>query len=108
VGELTYTNGFNMKVVTFTYMVIFSHSGSLEGAGHYITSARIVPTNISVSYGFTLNANFKLQGVQNHGTKSNPVAGAIIELNYSVSSMMKHIENNDNFLITGQGYIQKY
>jgi hypothetical protein len=106
--KMTYTNGFNMNVVSFTYMVIFSHGGNLEGLGDYITSARIVPTDISVSYGFSLKANFKLQGVQNHGTRDIPIAGAIIELNYAVSSMVKHIESNDNFHITGQGQILKY
>ncbi len=106
--KMTYTNGFNMNVVVFTYMVIFSHGGNLEGMGNYITSARIVPTDISVSYGFSLNASFKLQGVQNHGSKESPIAGAIVELNYSVSSMMKHMESNDNFHITGLGEVKKY
>lgn len=105
--RMSYKNGFGSEVVSFEYTIVFAHSGSMNGAGAYITAAQIIPSNVRVSWGFEFNADMRLVGLQNHGTKANPVAGAIISLNYKVESVVTTIDTSDTYHLTGKGQIQK-
>lgn len=100
---MNYKNVYGASVVKFTYTVVFAHSGSYDGKGAYITAAQIIPSDVKVSWGFDFNASMKMIGLQNHGTRSNPVAGMVISVNYKVESVMSTIENNDTYHITGLG-----
>ncbi len=101
--KMVYKNGFGASVVTFDYTVVYSHSGSQEGRGAYITALQVVPANVTVGWGFSLNVNMKLVGLQNHGSRANPVAGAVIGVNYRVESVLKTIETTDTYHVTGRG-----
>jgi hypothetical protein len=106
--KISYKNGFNMVVVQFDYMVIITSGGRYEGKGAYLTGVQIVPSNIHVKFGFDLSAVMKLQSVMNHGSKTNPVAGAILSLQYRVGNMMGMNESNDTIHVTGLGLIQEH
>jgi hypothetical protein len=105
--QVTYTNGFGMNVVDFTYSVNFSYGGSFNGKGLYITNAEIVPENVSVAWGYTFNAKMKLVGLTNRGTKLSPVAGATLTLYYSVSTVLKEDQNNISYFLSGDGTISR-
>jgi hypothetical protein len=104
---MEYKNAYGMKVVTFEYTIVFAHSGTYNDRGAYITAAQIVPSNVSVQWGFSFDAKMNLVGLQNHGTTKDPVAGAILNLNYKVNSLMSAIESNDQYHITGRGGLSK-
>ena len=101
--RMVYKNGFGSSVVTFDYTIVYSHSGSQDGRGAYITALQVVPSNVSVSWGFSLNVSMKLVGLQNHGSRANPVAGAVIGVNYRTESVLKTIETTDTYHVTGRG-----
>ncbi|MFZ4714833.1 MAG: hypothetical protein ACOYL6_14035 [Bacteriovoracaceae bacterium] len=101
--RITYVNGFNKNVVDFTYSVNFSYGGSYNGKGRYLTAAEIVPENVSVAWGFTFDASMKLVGVMNRGKKTNPLAAAILQISYNVSSNLKEDRNNVSYFIQGDG-----
>ena len=105
--SMVYRNGFGASVVTFDYNVIFAYGGSYDGKGAYITAAQVIPSNVAVSWGFEFNAKMRLDGLQNHGTRANPVAGAVLGINYKASSLVKVIETNDSYHITGRGGLRK-
>lgn len=69
----------------------------------YITAAQIVPASITALWGYTFSATMKLGGMQNHGTKENPIAGAILAMEYTVETVMKASLETDTYHITGQG-----
>jgi hypothetical protein len=101
--RMAFKNGFGSEVVTFNYTIVYSHSGSYEGRGAYLTALQVIPSNVNVSWGFSLNVAMKLVGLQNHGSRANPVAGAVIGVNYRVESVLKTIETTDTYHVTGRG-----
>jgi hypothetical protein len=103
--KLEYKNGFGSKVVVFDYTVMFVHSGRYNGKGAYLTAVQIVPTNVSVSWGYEFDATMKLVGLQNHGTVDSPVAGAIVQMSYKAKTVLRTIDSTDQYHVTGRGQL---
>ncbi len=101
-----YKKGFG-TAVEFDYAVIFSHSGSFDQKGKYLTAVMIKPEHISVKYGWDFDASFKLESVLNHGTSEDPMAGAVISISFHLKSMLKSITKNVSFHVVGDGSIKK-
>lgn len=89
--------------VTFKYKVIYSYGGSYEGKGKYLIGINIIPAVVEVGHGWTFDSSMKLTGMMNHGTRENPVAGAMITIKYKMSSMRQSFERNDTIYISGDG-----
>lgn len=101
--QVSYLNGFKSEVAKFKFRLIFNHSGSSEGRGRYLANATIVPAEVSVSWGFALNADVRIGRVVNVGTKVNPVAGMDINIGWSVKSPLKEMVKTENFFVQGDG-----
>ena len=101
--EIVYENLFGMDTVVFRYSVMFSHNGSYNGKGAYITGAQIIPVKASTMFGYDFRATMKLGGIQNTATKENPVAGATLLLEYEVKTVLKADLSVDSFYLTGKG-----
>ena len=101
--EVRYENLFGMDTVVFRYKVIFSYNGSYNGRGSFITGAQIVPVTASTMFGYDFRADMKLGGIQNTGTRENPVAGATLLLEYEVKTVMKADLSVDSFYVNGKG-----
>jgi hypothetical protein len=106
--RVEYENKFGSTVILFEYKLLFSYGGRYQGKGKYIMGAQIVPTRLEVSYGFSLDSSFKLQSIQNHGSVNQPLAGALLNLQYKGGSMIKKFEENIMMHITGDGRVQMY
>lgn len=104
---ITYKNLYGMEVVKFRYSVLFSYGGSYNGKGAYITAAQIIPESVMTSFGFDFSATMRLGGMANHGTKENPVAGAILSMEYTVETFLQASLEVDTFHITGRGGFKK-
>lgn len=96
------------EVAVFDYKLIYSYGGSLNGVGQYLTGILIIPVNISAQRGWTIDSSMKLTGLMNHGTRDNPVVGAIITVKYAISSRGNAFERNDSFHITGNGVMKSF
>lgn len=101
-------NGFGSEVVSFQYMVIFSHGGQYDGKGKWISSASIIPVSIKSSFGWDTDAIMKVTGMMNHGTKADPVAGLTLTIKYAIKSIASAFECNDTIHLTGKGDIKVY
>ncbi len=96
------------EVVTFRYKVMFSHGGSYNGAGKYLTGVIIVPGEVTTSWGWEFNASMKLSGVMNHGTRADPVAGVMVTVKYQMNGWSTALERNDTMHITGRGEFKNH
>lgn len=105
--KVTYKNGYGSEVVSFTYNVNMSPGGKFRGKGAYITNAQIVPENISVAWGYNFNAKMSLVGLTNLGTDEDPIAGATLQLSYTVSTVVKEERNNMTIFLAGDGNIEQ-
>ena len=92
-----------VEVVRFEYMVLYTYNCSYNGTGKYIQNAIVQPVSVKTGYGWDFNASMKLQGITNHGTKAQPVVGAILTIKYSMNSWRTAFERNDTVHISGNG-----
>ncbi|MFA6239188.1 MAG: hypothetical protein WC635_17750 [Bacteriovorax sp.] len=105
--KVAFVNGFNSEVVTFVYSITYQYNGSVNGKGRYLTGIRASARNISISWGFDLDASSQLLQISNVGTQQDVVAGATLEMSYTVKNWTKNITTNTSFHITGDGRLYK-
>jgi hypothetical protein len=101
-------NGTGSEVVNFNYKVLYSFGGSYDGKGKYLTNVMVVPGAVRTSYGWDFNAKMTLSGVMNHGTRANPVAGAMVTIKYQMNSWSAAFERNDTIHVTGAGEMKNF
>lgn len=105
--KITYSNGMGSNVVSFVYSVTFQHSGSYGGKGKYLAGVRVSARDIRVDWGFDLDASSELIQISNVGTSENVVAGATIEITYTVKNVLRQLTTTVGFHVTGDGRIYK-
>lgn len=93
------------EVIRFEYELIFSHSCSYDGKGKYILAALIKPKSVVVKYGWDLNATMSLQGIMNHGKKTNPIMGANLNMKLVINNLGTAFEKDHTIHITGDGKV---
>lgn len=97
-----------MEVIKFRYTVLFGYGGKYNGTGAYITGAQIFPRYVNVMFGFDFSATMKVAGIQNSGTRDNPLAVATLLMEYNVSNIAQSRTETASITITGKGGIRKF
>lgn len=105
--KITYSNGLGSDVVSFVYSITYQYGGEHEGKGKYLTGIRASARNITISWGFDLDASSQLIQISNVGTTQNVVAGATVEMSYTVKNWTRQITTNESFFISGDGKLYK-
>jgi len=106
--EVAWKNAYGAEVVYFRYSVFYSYNGTYDGKGRYLTSVQVLPEQVKTLWGYDFTATMKLGGIQNNGTRLNPIAGATVLIEYTISTVIKAENNVDTFFITGTGGFKKY
>jgi len=104
--KVSYKNLYGMNVASIEFLVLMSYGGRYNGKGRYITSAQIIPSNVTAAWGYDVSATMKLNSIQNKGTKASPVAAAVLNFSYTVKTVMKHDENHMTFYMDGNGTLK--
>lgn len=105
--KITFNNGMGMEVVSFIYSITYQYNGSMDGKGKYLAGIRASARNITISWGFDLDASSQLLQISNIGTQQNVVAGATIEMSYTVKNWTRTITTNESFFVSGDGRLWK-
>jgi hypothetical protein len=103
VYSVSFKNGFGMEVVKMNYRVLWLPGGSVDGVGQFIGYAAMVPNDVSVSWGFSLNAQASVPSVFNMGTRAAPVGGMQMSMIYRVESPIITTEQSQAFFVSGKG-----
>lgn len=106
--KVIYENIYGADVVTFQFAVIYSYGGSYNGKGKYLTSVQIIPEQVRTLFGFDFTATMKLGGIQNLGSRENPIAGATLLLESTVNSVMVAHTDTYSFHVDGLGGFMSY
>lgn len=101
--KISFQNGFGVEVVSFVYSVSFQYNGSTNGKGKYLAGVRASARQIDISWGFDIDASSQLIQISNVGSQENVVAGATLEMTYTVKSWAKSITTSNSFHVTGDG-----
>jgi hypothetical protein len=105
--KITYSNGLGSDVVSFVYSITYQYGGEHEGKGKYLTGIRASARNITISWGFDLDASSRLIAISNVGTPANVVAGATIEMSYTVKNWTRTLTTNTSFFVAGDGRLYR-
>lgn len=101
-------NGAGTEVVRFDYTLVYSYGGSYNGSGYYLSNVMIIPKSIKTTHGWDFSATMSLSGIMNHGSRANPVAGAMVTIKYKMNSWRAAFERNDTIHVTGKGQVRSY
>ena len=105
--KIAFTNGFNVEVVSFVYSVTYQYNGTFNGKGKYLAGIRASARNIDIMWGFDLDASSQLIQISNVGTVDNVIAGATLEMTYTVKNVFRNITTSESFHVTGDGRLYK-
>lgn len=98
-------NLYGAKAVSVNYKVVFNYGGKYDGKGAFLTGVTIIPGAIDVSWGYKLfmNAFVADTTITNIGTMEDPVAAMQLKLSSRISTVLKHWEGNNVYLVAGDG-----
>jgi hypothetical protein len=94
-------NLFGVQVFNVTYTLVYRHGGNLSGKGAYLTNVGIIPSDVSVNWGYTLNMDVINVHVENIGSSENPVAGMSLEIAIDVATVIKKSKFTKVFELAG-------
>lgn len=98
-------NLMHVKVVEFSYKIMYSYGGDYNGTGKYLTGVSVQPIKLSVLWGFKAGIKCEIpdMSVMNVGSYSSPLAGMSVILTTTIDSNLKHFENRNIYYIQGDG-----
>lgn len=105
VVSVVYKNVYGIEVVRFTYRIILLYGGSVNGVGKYIGYASVEPIEMTTAYMYTFNAKASIETVFNLGTSQNPLAGMILNINWTVETVLKKTTTTHTHNLDGLGNI---
>ncbi|MEQ1877084.1 MAG: hypothetical protein ABL958_10590 [Bdellovibrionia bacterium] len=105
--KVTYKNYLSSKPVNFEFKVLYNYGGRKEGVGRFLNNVTIVPTTLTVGWGYKFSAETVVGNVLNAGPSTAPVAAIELQLNWSVETVLKHIRESETFYVRGDGYFEK-
>ncbi|MGE3263569.1 MAG: hypothetical protein AB7K68_17465 [Bacteriovoracia bacterium] len=105
VYEVKATNGWGSDVVKVRLKVSAMTGGGVEGRGQYVANVTIVPTEIVVQWGFSLDVWSENRPAVNMGTTAMPVAGLGFDIRYKVTSLFTQKNGTQDYFITGAGQL---
>jgi len=103
--RVAYKNSFGMEVVRFTYRIILLPGGSVKGVGKYIGYAKVEPVEMSTAYLYTFNAKAEVDAVYNLASHKNPLAGMILNVNWTIETLVKKTTVTHTYTLDGLGNI---
>jgi hypothetical protein len=98
-------NLYGISVVSHVYTLAFNYGGKINGKGQFLANATIIPSNVQVAWGYTLNSGVDVGETLNMGAKDSPTPGVDLQLSWTVDTFLKHIEARDDFFVRGDGQV---
>lgn len=105
--SVRYKNLLGGNVVTFNFKVLFTPKGTYKGVGQFLTNLTIVPSTLTVGWGYTFNAIGKVAKVTNVGSKKNPIAATELHMNWSIKTAFRNDHNTEVFYVRGDGKFKR-
>lgn len=104
--EISYKNLYGITVAKLVYKIIYLTGGSYKGQGKYIGYVSVEPQEFTTAYLYTFNVQAQVESVYNKNTSENPIAGLILNINWTVSTILKKETQSYSYHIDGLGNFQ--
>lgn len=103
--SVVYKNVYGLEVIRFTYRIVLLYGGTVGGVGKYIGYANVEPLEMTTAYMYSFNVKAAVEAVYNMGTKKNPLAGMILNINWTVETVLKKSTMTHTYALDGLGNI---
>lgn len=94
-------NVFGGTVYDVTYTLVHQYGGSYQGKGKYLATVSVLPSNVEVLWGYTVNMKVATISTLNVGTVEDPVGSAALEMTFNVKTVMKNSTTTTLFQFRG-------
>ncbi|MGZ3725975.1 MAG: hypothetical protein ACXWQQ_09240 [Pseudobdellovibrio sp.] len=101
-----YKNLYGMEVVRFVYRINVLYGGDVGGIGRYIGYTNIEPVEMTTAYLYNFDAQAKVSATYNMGSSASPVAGMMLNVTWTVKTILKSSTESHTFVIDGLGNIR--
>ncbi|NCN26960.1 hypothetical protein GW915_05235 [bacterium] len=105
--KVSYKNGYGVNVVNLKYYVLYTPNGGHEGVGQYLANVTVMPAEMTASWGYTVNARTNIHRALNVGTSEDPIANVLMDITWSVSTVVKKSIESLTFSLSGNGRFQE-
>jgi len=95
------TNMWGATVYDLTLTAVHQFGGQYEGKGHYLETVSVIPSNISVLWGYTVNYSVEQVATTNGGTAEDPIAKMALHAKFKVETVIQKDETNTIFQFRG-------
>jgi len=99
------TNLLGIKTVDLEYKVELLFGGSVNGKGRYVASARVVPSKVSVLWGYNLDLSVQVPVIVNIGSQDDPLAALRMDAIYKISTLVKSYSETQSYELHGDGFM---
>ena len=82
-------NLMGVTVFDVNYTLVHQYNGSYNGFGKYLTNVGVIPSQVDVLWGYSLDFTVSNLVITNVGSKEAPIASIMMELRSKVSTMIK-------------------
>jgi len=87
-------NLYGASVYNIVYTMVHQFGGSYDGQGSYLSTVSIIPSSVTVLWGYTVDYKVAKVAAVNVGTAENPVGSLLMDLKFKVSTVLKSHETN--------------
>ena len=95
------TNGFGVRVYDITLTAVHQYGGQYNDKGHFLETVAIIPSNVEVQWGYTLNYSVDHVTTVNGGTAEDPIAKIALQATLKVETIFKKTETNTVYQFRG-------
>lgn len=96
-------NIYGFTLAEFQFDVIFTHGGSFNGKGQYLTHVQVFPSNVYAFWMQELNASVSIPSLVNRGTTANPIAGMQVDISWQFKNFLNEVQQSASVFVQGDG-----
>lgn len=102
-------NLYGSTMIDCEYKVTYTYGGAYQGKGKFLTAVTVVPTKISVGWGykFYMSASVPDSTVTNVGTDKAPIAAMQLKLAWKMATVLKEVDGTSVYYVQGDGYFEE-
>ncbi len=99
-------NKMGIKVVSMDYKIMAYYGGKFQGKGQYLANLTMVTDNVSVAWGYDLQATAELMDLVNTTDEENPVPGCTLQMKWRTDTVLQHREGTHAVFVKGDGSVK--
>ncbi len=99
-------NIYGYTLSEFQFDLIYTHGGTFNGTGKYLTHVQIFPSNVYAFWMQELNASVEIASLVNMGTTANPIAGMQVDVSWQFKNFLNEIQQSTSLFVTADGKAQ--